>query len=129
MLKECRVIYTFHGLPYDCTRVEPLPAMDQSFLLCSSHLLFHFSAQSPRILILNDYGAQYVSERAAQFPKSIFNDRRVIARSQTPAILDNCLFSLLGCDHLDATTQVLRYAVVKGNGALFALAATVVASR
>lgn len=123
------MIYTFHGLPYDCSRVEPLPAMDQSFLLCSSHLLFHFSAQSPRILVLNDYGAQYVSERAAQFPKSIFNDRRVIARSQTSAILDNCLFCLLGCDHLDATTQILRYAVVKGNGVLYALAATVVAER
>ena len=106
MLKECRVIYTFHGLPYDCTCVEPLPTQDQSFLLCSSHLLFHFSAQSPRIFVLNDYGAQYVAERAAQFPKSVFNDHRVIARSATPAILDNVRFCLLGREHVDATTQV-----------------------
>lgn len=129
MLKECRVIYTFHGLPYDCTCVEPLPTQDQSFLLCSSHLLFHFSAQSPRIFVLNDYGAQYVAERAAQFPKSVFNDRRVIARSATPAILDNVRFCLLGREHVDATTQVLRYAAVKGNGVLYALAATVAAER
>ena len=129
MLKECRVIYTFHGLPYDCTCVEPLPTQDQSFLLCSSHLLFHFSAQSPRIFVLNDYGAQYVAERAAQFPKSVFNDRRVIARSATPAILDNVRFCLLGREHVDATTQVLRYAAVKGNGVMYALAATVAAER
>ena len=115
------MVYSYYGLPYDCTHVEPLPSPDQAFLLISSHILFSFASQSPRLLILSDYGKQYVQERASQFPKSVFNDPRVCSRCEESILLDNCHICLterLGEDDLN---QTLLYTVVKGNGCLYSL--------
>lgn len=115
------MVYSYYGLPYDCTHVEPIPSPDQAFLLVSSHILFSFASQSPRLLILNGYGRQYVQERASQFPKSIFNDPRVCSLCEESIILDNCHVCLTDRSGEDDLNQTLSYTVVRGNGWLYSL--------
>ena len=89
-VKKAEVIFHYHGLPYDCTAIQPLRTSDQAFLVVSSHILFTFASQVPHLLVLNKYGEQYVKERAYVLPNSVFANARSITQNGFEFLLDNC---------------------------------------
>lgn len=89
-VKKAEVIFHFYGLPYDCTTIQPLCTSDQAFFVVSSHILFTFASQVPHLLVLTQYGEQYVKERAYALPNSVFANERSITRNSFEFLLDNC---------------------------------------
>lgn len=89
-VKQTEIIFRYHGLPYDCTAIEPLSTSNQAFFVVSSHILFTFVSQVPHVLVLNSFGEQYVKERAFYFPNSVFANARSVTRNGFDLLLDNC---------------------------------------
>ena len=106
-VKQTEIIFRYHGLPYDCTAIEPLSTSDQAFFVVSSHVLFTFVSQVPHVLVLNAFGEQYVKERAFYFPNSVFANARSVARNSFDLLLDNCtVIPYSSCE----------YFLLRGNG-------------
>lgn len=103
-------------------------------MVISSHILFTFTSQSPRLLVLNPYGEQYVKERATQFPNSAYNDLHVIQSVSEPLLFDHCYLYPIATevstpDPFSSPITTIHYTLVKGDGGVYGITVKAIAGR
>lgn len=91
-----QVIFHYYGLPYDCSSIQACDIASECFVILSNNLIFVYTSLGFYILVLTEYGAQFVSERASTYPESIYANKRNIMRSSINIILENCVMKVFG---------------------------------
>lgn len=65
-------------------------------MILSNHLVFVYTSLGFYILVLTDFGFQYVSERAAIYSESIYANKHNIMKSSINITLENCVMKVSG---------------------------------
>lgn len=95
-VNPAQVIFHYFGLPYDCSSIQACDIASECFVILSNHLIFVHTSLGFYILVLTKFGAQFVSERAAAYPESIYAKKSNIIPYSINIILENCIMKVTG---------------------------------